>query len=163
MTRRGRGSEQTETWPSGRATRIVAVIAATLAVSASASAATNTVIRSANDPSYGRILKAPNGFTIYVFCAGTQTHCTGRRSRAWLPLIATSRIAAARHSQIRARKLGTRKLRNGKRQVTYYGQPLYLYKGDHKRQQASGEDTQQGNGAWFVISTTGRPVPPPSY
>ncbi len=136
---------------------------ATLVVSASASAATNSVMRSANDPSYGRILKAPNGFTVYVFCAGTQTHCAGHRSPAWLPLIAPGRVVAARHSEITARKLRTRKLRDGKRQVTYYGQPLYLYKGDHKRQQANGEAKPQGNGAWFVISTTGRPVPPPSY
>jgi predicted lipoprotein with Yx(FWY)xxD motif len=69
---------------------------------------------------------------------------------------------AASGSQIKSSKLGTRSL-NGKKQVTYYGQPLYLYKGDTRPGTTKGEQRYQGSGAWFVISVDGRAIPKPGY
>jgi predicted lipoprotein with Yx(FWY)xxD motif len=129
-------------------------------------AATTTTIRTTNNATYGRILEGPSGFTLYVFCPGTSTDCTGHSSSTWPPLIASGKVVAAPGSRIKASKLSTRKLSNGRHQVTYYGQPLYLYKGDRKPGQVNGErcpPISQGNGVWVVVSNTGRPEPPPCY
>jgi predicted lipoprotein with Yx(FWY)xxD motif len=136
----------------------VALIGVTAAV-----ASTTTTIKSTNNATLGRILEGPSGYTLYVFCPGTSTNCTGHTSPTWPPMIAPGRVAAAAGSQIKSSKLSTRKLSNGKHQVTYYGQPLYLYKNDTKPGSTKGENQYQANGAWFVISTTGRAVPPPGY
>ncbi len=152
------------TWIRGRAARVstlVTVIA--LAGVSAALASSTTTIRSTNNAKYGRILQGPSRFTLYVFCPGTSTRCTGHTSSTWPPLIASGKVVAASGSHINQSKLSTRKLSNGKRQVTYYGQPLYLYKGDRKPGQTNGENKYQGNGAWFVISTGGRAIPPSGY
>jgi predicted lipoprotein with Yx(FWY)xxD motif len=163
MTRRGWPPSRGRFRP-GRLACLGAVIAASASIAGGiALAAARIVIRSADNSTYGRILESPRGFTLYVFCAGTQTRCTGRGGKAWPPLIADGRVVPARGSRIKAARLGSRKLASGKRQVTYYGQPLYLYKRDRKRRQTRGEDRAQGNGAWLVISSSGRAVPPPGY
>jgi predicted lipoprotein with Yx(FWY)xxD motif len=120
--------------------------------------ATTTTIRTANDPTYGRILEGPARYTLYVFCATTGTQCAGHGSSTWPPLIAHGQVVAASGSQIKASKLSTRKLGNGQRQVTYYGDPLYLSKDDRKPGQTKGECKQQANGVWLVLSNTGRPL-----
>ena len=140
-----------------RAVRIGAAVCLLAgAIASSALAASTTIIRSTSDASYGRILEGPARYTLYVFCAGTSTHCAGARSSSFPPLIAHGRVVAATHSGLRAGKLGTRRLRNGQHQVTYYGQPLYLYKGDRRPGQTKGEQKSTSRGAWFVISTGGR-------
>jgi predicted lipoprotein with Yx(FWY)xxD motif len=154
-------------WVSPRGARGLGIlsIAMLLCVGVAVAAATTT-IRTTNNSTFGRILEGPSGFTLYVFCPGTSTDCTGHRASSWPPLIAHGSVVAARGSRLNARKLRTRKLSDGQRQVTYYGQPLYLYKGDKKPGQVKGESCKvinQANGAWFVISNTGRAVPPSCY
>lgn len=129
----------------------------TLVTIASALASSNTIIRSVNTTKYGRILEGPAGYTLYVFCVGTSTHCTGAKSSMRPPLIARGRAVPAAHSNINVRKLSTRRLPNGQHQVTYYGQPLYLYRGDRKPGQRNGEQMGNSRGTWFVIDTSGRP------
>jgi predicted lipoprotein with Yx(FWY)xxD motif len=134
---------------------------ALVGVSAAVASSTMT-IRSTNNATYGRILEGPAGYTLYVFCVGTQTVCTGHSGSSWTPLWATGTPVPASGSKLSAKHLGTRTL-NGKKQVTYYRQPLYLYKGDKKPGQTNGENKYSGNGSWFVISNGGRAIPPPGY
>jgi predicted lipoprotein with Yx(FWY)xxD motif len=137
---------------------VLAGLAALIGVAA-ALATTTTTIRSTNNPQYQqRILEGPAGYTLYVFCPGTSLTCTGHSSSTWPPLIASGRVVAASGSRITSSKLSTRKLSDGRHQVTYYGQPLYLYKGDTKPGTTKGEKKLQGNGEWFAINTAGRPV-----
>jgi predicted lipoprotein with Yx(FWY)xxD motif len=151
-------------WIRGRAARVSALVSIlALAGVSAAVASSTTTIRSTNNAKYGRILEGPSRFSLYVFCPGTSTNCTGTSSSKWPPLTASGRVVAASGSQIKQSKLSTRKLRNGKHQVTYYGQPLYLYKGDTRPGQTNGENKYSGNGAWFLISTAGRAIPPPGY
>jgi predicted lipoprotein with Yx(FWY)xxD motif len=145
----------------GRTGRAVLVGAATCLLAgavSSAAARSSTVIRSANTTKYGHILEGPARYTLYVFCAGTSTRCTGTASSSFRPLIAHGKVVPAARSGVHARRLGTRRLRNGQRQVTYYGQPLYLYGGDRRPGQTRGEQKSTSRGAWFVISTGGRAV-----
>jgi predicted lipoprotein with Yx(FWY)xxD motif len=148
----------------GRAVRVglVTCLVAAGAIT-TALAATKTVIRTTNSLKYGRILEGPARYTLYVFCPGVSSHCTGTSSRSWPPLIAHGRVVAASHSGLKPRKLSTRKISGGRRQVTYYGQPLYLYKGDHKPRQTNGEQRATSKGSWFVINISGRAVPKGGY
>jgi predicted lipoprotein with Yx(FWY)xxD motif len=139
-----------------------------LCVGVAAAAATTTIRTTSNGRFGERILDGPSGFTLYVFCPGTSLVCTGHSSSVYRALIAHGSVVAARGSKLNARKLRTRKLSNGQRQVTYYGQPLYLYKGDRKPGQVNGESrrcrSRQGLiKPWFVIGPSGRAVPPPCY
>jgi predicted lipoprotein with Yx(FWY)xxD motif len=146
----------------GTASALVAVVAG-LAI-ATAVAATTTTVRTTNSPRYGRILADSSGHTLYYWCGGTSTRCTSSHSASsWPGLIAEGRLVAAARSGVNARKLGTRRLSNGKQQVTYYGEPLYLYSGDRKPCQANGEGRISGNGSFFVVMTSGRPEPTPCY
>lgn len=147
-----------------RSIPVLAAVFGGLGIATAVAATTTTTVRSNNSPRYGRILASPSRHTLYYFCAGTSTRCTTSHSASsWPPLIARGRLVAAPHSGVKARKLGSRRLRNGKHQVTYYGQPVYLYKGDHKPCAVNGEDRVSGDGSFFVITTSGRPEPTPCY
>jgi predicted lipoprotein with Yx(FWY)xxD motif len=129
---------------------------------ATAFATTTTTVRSTHSPRYGPILENGARHTLYVWCPGTSTRCTSTHSASsWPPLLDHGRLVAA--SGVNRHKLGTRKLSNGTHQVTYYGQPLYLYKGDRKPCQVNGEERISGNGSFFVVTTNGRPEPTPCY
>jgi predicted lipoprotein with Yx(FWY)xxD motif len=143
---------------------VLSCLAALSAISA-ALASGNMVIRSTNNRNLGAtILEGPARYTLYVFCVGTQqSRCSGGSSSSFSPLIARGRLVAAAHSGVRARKLGTRKISGGRRQVTYYGQPLYLFKGDRKPRQTHGEERSNSKGVWLVVSTGGRPTPRSGY
>jgi predicted lipoprotein with Yx(FWY)xxD motif len=121
-------------------------------------AASNVVIRSANNNKFGRILEGPARYTLYVFCGGTSTHCAGAKSSSFPPLIARGRVVPASGARLTRKKLSTRRLPNGQHQVTYYGQPLYLYKGDKRPGKTNGEEKRNSKGSWFVLSTSGRPL-----
>jgi predicted lipoprotein with Yx(FWY)xxD motif len=143
---------------------VVSCVAALTAITA-ALAASNMVIRSTNNRSLGAtILEGPARYTLYVFCVGTQqSRCSGGRSTSFSPLIAHGHLVGAAHSGIKAGKLGTRKLSGAKRQVTYYGQPLYLFKGDRRPRDTHGEQRRNSNGVWLVVSNSGRPIPRSGY
>lgn len=142
---------------------LVAVVGG-LALATAVAAATTTTVRSNNSPRYGRILASSSRHTLYYWCGGTSTRCASSHSASnWFPLIAQGRLVAAAGSGVNGHKLGSRTLKNGQHQVTYYGQPLYLYKGDRKSCAVNGEDRVSGNGSFFVITTSGRPEPTPCY
>ena len=139
-------------------------VVALAAIGTALAATTTTTVRSYNSPRYGHVLVGPARYTLYVWCAGTGTVCTStHKASNWPPLTAGGRVVAAAGSGIKSSKLGTRKLSNGQHQVTYYSQPLYLYKGDHKPCQFNGEGVSSANGTYFVILTSGRPQPTPCY
>jgi predicted lipoprotein with Yx(FWY)xxD motif len=135
---------------------VMAVVGVSAAVASS-----STTISSTNNAKYGRILIGPSHHSLYVFCPGTSTKCTGHSSSSFPAMTTSGKVVAGTH--VSSSKLSTRKLSNGQRQVTYYGQPLYHYTGDTKAGETKGENKYQGNGAWFLISNGGRAIPPPGY
>jgi predicted lipoprotein with Yx(FWY)xxD motif len=54
--------------------------------------------------------------------------------------------------------LGTARRRDGSRQVTYAGRPLYYYVGDRKPKQILCQNVQEYGGLWLVVRSTGAPV-----
>lgn len=134
------------------------VLVALLGASVATGRGRSTVIRTSNNRSLGWIVVAPTRQTLYVFCSGASSWCKGDPpSGRFRPLIARGGVAAARGSQIRSSKLGTKKLSTGERQVTYYGQPLFRDKDDRKPGQTRGEAKTQGSGIWFAIGPDGQP------
>jgi predicted lipoprotein with Yx(FWY)xxD motif len=105
---------------------------------------------------HARILGQQKGYTLYAFCSGASKHpCRkGRTSSKFSPMLAYHTPLAGRG--IKKKKLGTRKI-NGKKVVTYYGSPLYRYKGDKKPGQIKGQGKSQGSGAWWVLTQYGQP------
>jgi predicted lipoprotein with Yx(FWY)xxD motif len=105
-----------------------------------------------------------NRHTLYTFCLSGSTKCPGSHDPDFPPLIADGRVMAAQQSQLTPSKLGTIRLESGQRQVTYYGHPLYYYRGDHASGQTRGEYKRQNRGEWQVVDAlSGRRALPASY
>jgi predicted lipoprotein with Yx(FWY)xxD motif len=103
----------------------------------------------------GSILVAPNGFTLYEFTRDrTNTDNCQHISECpsfWPALVGTPR---AGHG-VNARLLGTIRLKNGSRQVTYAGHPLYTYSGDTGPGQTSYVGVEALGGRWYAVNAQG--------
>jgi predicted lipoprotein with Yx(FWY)xxD motif len=120
----------------------------------------STVVK-CRSPWAERILADAAGYTLYTWVRDTTDYGSVQNNTNFPPLIARGRVVAARGCNIERRKLGSRRLSTGQRQVTYHGEPLYLYKGDHKPGQTNGERQRQDNGTWMAVqATNGRPAFP---
>ena len=107
-----------------------------------------------------RIVVDSSGYTLYTWFHGQGNYGSAEYNRNFPPLIAHGRVVAGCGSKINGHNLGIRKLSDGQGQVTYHGQPLYLYTGDHKPGQANGELQQDGKGDWCAVANDGRPAFP---
>jgi predicted lipoprotein with Yx(FWY)xxD motif len=107
---------------------------------------------------FGRIAGAERGLAVYIFDKEERgrSECYGACARAWPPVLAKGRPVAGKG--IDRDLLGTTRRRNGKRQVTYRGQPLYYYEHDQPGLVLC-HDVVEFGGTWLVIRPDGRPVP----
>ena len=134
---------------------VVALGLLALAPAAPAMAAKSTRI-TADDSDYGRMLWAPGNQAIYMFDQDKRdrSRCYGRCAKEWPPVLTKGRPKAGRG--VDADLLGTTKRRNGNRQVTYGGRPLYTY-----AHEDAGEvlchDVRLNGGLWWVLSPDGEP------
>ena len=76
---------------------------------------------------YGRILFDGSSHALYAFTRDTsgKSTCYGPCARAWPPYIARGNLQAG--SGATRSLLGTTTRRDGRRQLTYAGKPLYFY------------------------------------
>ena len=117
--------------------------------------------------SLGSILVDSTARTLYLFKAdvGSKSACAGACATAWPPLLATGKPTAGKG--LTASKLGTTTRSGGTRQVTYDGHPLYLYVGDTKPGDVTGQGLTAFGAAWFAVSPAGnqissQPAPKPT-
>lgn len=108
------------------------------------------------DTSLGKIVVDGNGMTAYMYDKDTQgtktSACTGACLSLWPPILSTS--ATPKADGVTG-TLGTIKTPDGKMQVTLDGWPLYLYAGDSK----AGDVTGQGfKDIWWVVDAAGQKV-----
>jgi len=150
---------------SGEAARAAVTPAATSEPASTAAPATTTAREprkrgtriKAVDSQFGMILGDGRGQAVYVFDKerSSRSECYGDCARAWPPVLAKGRPVAG--SGARKRLLGTTRRRNGKRQVTYDGRPLYYYVDD-----APGlvlcHNVLEFGGLWLVVRSDGSPV-----
>ena len=149
--------------PSGEAARAAVTPAATSEPSSTATATPargprkrGTRIK-AVDSQFGMILGDGRGQAVYVFDKeqSRTSECYGDCARAWPPVLAKGRPVAGRGA--RKRLLGTTRRRNGRRQVTYDGRPLYYYVDDAPGRVLCHNVLEFG-GLWLVVRPDGSPV-----
>jgi predicted lipoprotein with Yx(FWY)xxD motif len=138
-------------------TRLLVIVVALLALApASAMAARPSV--EVHDSRYGRILTDGGGRTLYLFTRerSARSRCYGACANAWPPLIAHTRLAAGRGA--RRSLLGTTRRRDGSRQVTYRGHPLYYYVGERRAGEILCQNVTEFGGTWLVVSPAGAAI-----
>jgi predicted lipoprotein with Yx(FWY)xxD motif len=150
-------------WVDGRS-RLAATIAvlATVAVLGGVGAAAATGAGAATiktrSSSLGRILVNGHGRTLYLFKKDRngRSACYAQCATFWPPLLTSGKPHAG--TGAKASLLGTTKRKNGARQVTYAGHPLYRYKLDTKPGQTKGEESTQFGAKWYVLSPAGKKI-----
>jgi predicted lipoprotein with Yx(FWY)xxD motif len=107
---------------------------------------------------FGTMLFDRRKQAIYIFQrdARNRTRCYGECAEAWPPVHTKGRPRAGKG--VRASLLGTITRRDGRRQVTYAGQPLYYYA--HERPgQVLCHNVDLNGGLWWVVGPDGRRRP----
>jgi predicted lipoprotein with Yx(FWY)xxD motif len=106
---------------------------------------------------FGRILFNGRDQAIYLFDREEEarSECYGACAAAWPPVLTKARPRAA--GRARQGLLGTIRRRNGKRQVTYAGHPLYYYAHEGPRQVLC-QGVDEFGGLWLVVKPNGEPV-----
>jgi predicted lipoprotein with Yx(FWY)xxD motif len=107
--------------------------------------------------SIGKVLVTKSGLTLYLFLADhhKKSSCYGQCAGYWPPLMKKGKLSAGKG--LKAKYLGTTKRKNGKRQVTYKGHPLYRFKLDHGPGKLAGQGQDFFGGRWYAVSASGRP------
>lgn len=102
----------------------------------------------------GDVLVDADGLTLYLFeqDEGDTSTCYDECAATWPPLLSDEPTAG---DGVDEALLGTTEREDGELQVTYDGQPLYLFASD----QAAGDVGGQGIGdVWFVLDASGAAV-----
>jgi predicted lipoprotein with Yx(FWY)xxD motif len=137
---------------------ILIVVPATFAAGsgaarASAGAQATLTVRSST---YGSILFDGRGRALYAFTRdrrGGTSRCYGACARAWPVYFASGRLLAGKG--VKRSLIGTTRRRDGRRQVTYNGRPLYYYVGDKSPGQVLCQDVDEFGGTWLVMRPSG--------
>jgi predicted lipoprotein with Yx(FWY)xxD motif len=106
------------------------------------------------DSEYGRVLADGKGEAFYLFDKedAARSECYGACASAWPPVLArgTPRAGTGAGDGL----LGTTTRRDGKRQVTYAGHPLYYYVQDSPGTILCHDVVEYG-GRWLVVAPSG--------
>jgi predicted lipoprotein with Yx(FWY)xxD motif len=107
---------------------------------------------------YGRILVDGRGRALYLFTReGTaRSRCYGACAKAWPVFFSRGPVRAG--SGANARLVGTTGRRDGRRQVTYNGHPLYYYVTDRAPGQVTCQNVAEYGGTWLVVAPSGTAI-----
>jgi predicted lipoprotein with Yx(FWY)xxD motif len=120
-------------------------------------ARTRGTVVAAQRSRYGTVLFDGRRRALYLFTRERTTpRCYGACAKAWPPLLTRGRPSAGKGA--RASLLGTVRRRDGSRQVTYRGHPLYRYVGDRRPGEILCQNVEEFGGLWLVVAPSGRAV-----
>jgi len=133
---------------------LVALIALTLPSQAMAKRASVGT----HSSGFGTILTDGKGYALYIFTKDGRgpSACYGSCAKAWPPLLTTGKpkaVGGARQSL-----LGTTRRRDGRRQVTYRGRPVYYYVGDNGPGVVKCQNVFEFGGTWLILRPNGKVV-----
>jgi predicted lipoprotein with Yx(FWY)xxD motif len=106
---------------------------------------------------FGRVVADRRGEAFYLFDKeqGKRSRCYGACAAAWPPVLTKGKPRAGKGAK--AKLLGTTRRRNGKRQVTYKGHPLYYYVDDEPGVILC-QNVDEFGGLWLVVRPNGNAV-----
>jgi predicted lipoprotein with Yx(FWY)xxD motif len=136
---------------------LVLALASLAAAAAPATAGKHTKV-SLRGSDFGQMLWAPKRQAIYMFENDKpgKSRCYGACARAWPPVLTKRKPRAG--SGVDGELLDTTKRRNGDRQVTYAGRPLYTY-AHEGRNEVFCHDVRLNGGYWWVLGSDGEALP----
>jgi predicted lipoprotein with Yx(FWY)xxD motif len=108
--------------------------------------------------SFGRVLFDGRGFVLYAFTRDKngRSACSGACAKAWPVFYAKAALRAG--TGVQRSLIGTTRRRDGRRQITYAGRPLYYYVGDTKAGQIRCQNVVEFGGTWLIIRPSGKLV-----
>jgi predicted lipoprotein with Yx(FWY)xxD motif len=137
---------------------IVLFAAVVLAPAAMSETSVSRPTLAAKASRFGKVLFDGRGFVLYAFTRDRgESACYGACAKAWPPYFApkgTLRVAPG----VRRSLLATVKRKDGRRQVTYAGRPLYYYVGDTRAGQILCQDVFEYGGRWLIVRPSGKLV-----
>jgi predicted lipoprotein with Yx(FWY)xxD motif len=105
---------------------------------------------------YGKVLFDGKGRVLYGFTRdkrGKPSTCYGACAAAWPVYYKPRAIRAGKG--VDPHLIGTVKRRDGRRQITYGGWPLYYYVGDTSPGAISCQNVSEFGGLWLVVRPNG--------
>jgi predicted lipoprotein with Yx(FWY)xxD motif len=137
---------------------LVAMAAALTAAPAAMPRGTTGPTLMAKASRFGRVLFDGRGYVLYAFTRDSRgrSACYGACAKAWPVYYAKARLRAG--AGVNRALVGTTRRRDGRRQVTYAGRPLYYYVGDTKPGQILCQNVAEFGGTWLVVRPTGKLV-----
>lgn len=141
---------------------VIAVSVVTIGIGVAAAARTAPSQAEAARPSltvrsstFGRIVFDSRGFALYAFTRDPRgrTTCYGDCARAWPPYLVKGPLRAGPGTK--RSLLGTTVRRDGSRQLTYAGRPLYYYVGDRAPGVVLCQNVEEFGGLWLVVQPGG--------
>jgi len=108
---------------------------------------------------FGKILFAGNGRVLYGFTRDRRngpSRCYGDCAAAWPVYFAKGTLKAG--AGVKQLLIGTPRRRDGRRQVTYNGWPLYFYVGERSPGVILCQNVDEFGGLWLVVRPSGKLV-----
>lgn len=108
-------------------------------------------------PEHDSFVADAAGRALYMFTAdqpGT-SNCFDACARMWPPFISPTGTPRAGAAGVQPNLIGTIERRDGSRQVTYGGHPLYYYQRDQGPGRAQGQDVHESGGEWYLVTMGG--------
>jgi predicted lipoprotein with Yx(FWY)xxD motif len=129
--------------------------ATTLSAGAAPTAAASVTIRSSD---FGRIVFDRSGRALYAFTRDPKgrSTCYGACAAAWPPYLVRGQLRVP--AGVARSLLGTTRRRDGTRQLTFAGRPLYYYVGDTAPGVVRCQNVSEFGGLWLVARPDGRLV-----
>ncbi|MER7820367.1 hypothetical protein [Streptomyces sp. NPDC096153] len=107
----------------------------------------------AGEVKIGKIAVNESGLTLYVFSkdSASRSECSEQCAKKWPPLLTENGMPVA-FPGIDGADLGVAKRKDGGKQITLNGKPLYRYSGDTEPGQYSGHNVDP---SWHVVNSKG--------
>jgi predicted lipoprotein with Yx(FWY)xxD motif len=141
---------------------LVSALALLAGVGSSAAAETDAQARATlivRDSRYGKVIWDGRGFALYAFTRdrrGGPSRCYGACARAWP--VYYSKAALRAGPGVKRSLIGTVRRRDGRRQITYNGWPLYYYIGERSPGVILCQNVDEFGGLWLVVRPSGKLV-----
>jgi predicted lipoprotein with Yx(FWY)xxD motif len=107
---------------------------------------------------YGRMLVDGKGRALYLFTkeGSSKAACYGACATAWPVFYARGRLRAGAGAD--RDLIGTTRRRDGRKQVTYNGHPLYYYVTDRAPGVVTCQNVVEFGGTWLVVAPSGNAI-----